>query len=1041
MRKKTLLLLVPCLLSWAPGCSQQSASTPRDRLSPEEKTLLSSLPIDENISVVSVSSSGSIQSHHLLAGEFDEFHQQALVADPEMTLALDLPVLAQFEEEPVNEELLYSGKEEFGLDEWVRLHPLADGRGVTIGVADDGVALGRPGLMKASTGAAKIIRSISPASIWNILIRSERPACVPESRSAALLPQWKWEDSGLQPWSQASIVMPFDITSCGSPQSGAPLSRSCADWSKLLPEKLKTSDSRYVVHAALVEYGSGTAAAQTRIVVDLNGDSAISKSEVFEPLSQNPSSYHLFSTGEALAFDVHDAAKIGPLPLSCTPADAAARVLNIITPELAGSSHGEGVASVAAGHRIAGRPFDGVAPGAAIVDVRFSDPVGTEAYSIAELARILRIAGQHSDLVNLSFSLFFSSPTAQIAMNRVLESALRDTPALYFFSAGNNGPGRGSMNRALLYPSMGIPVGAWLNGRMSQTVFGSPTPMPGVVSYSSRGPGPDGFGGALLLSPLAAMAAGPAGDGVKAFSGTSSATPALTGFAARIVSQIRAEGLPWSRDLLRQSLIEGAVPVEGAPFIDQGFGIPRLVKVMEAYRRLSASSRKLPALRVTGESPVHGISQKGISVRGDRNRSSRYGFRLEAGFTKETPEQEIADYAESLTFEASAPWIRVAPNRLLGRSPLRIEIAPDWSQIEKTPGEHLGEVVIRNADSRGLRAVIPVTVLIPEPTTPVLERELTLEANQIHRLFLAPPSWARAALMSIESADPLSPICGQTSLYDPAGVKQVALSTQNGSFRREQAFAIRSEGIQEWITDAGRSHSSCPFQQRLTLRIQWVGVESALVDAEAVEQDKPSANVRLRLMLRSGAPVTRGSVRLHRPGLERSFFLTPGAQSFHWKSSDRLDFSQGVNRFRFTEEFETRQALLHGYSYLALQANAAVQDLAGASLGVVDGWWQLPKETKTDSLNSAHLEATGFDFGVSGGTRPAALELIHRLERADAAKVESSPVNVELRAQNEELVTVSVPGKAEDLSGRTMLCTFTPSGWGISLPCPSVPLP
>ncbi len=1020
-------------------------TTPRQLLSPQEQKALASLQSHQNVSVALVSSAGEVRSSVIRAGDFDEIGQKWLDADSGATLALDLPLFARFEDGTVDEALLYSGKEEFGLDEWIRLHPQADGRGVTIGVADDGVALARPGLTQTSTGGPKLIRSISPSSVWNMIIHASRPECIPESEAARKLTQWNWQDSGLDPISQAKLQMPFDITSCGSPQGGAPLSRTCADWSKLFAKELKTADGRWVLHAALLEFATSTGSARTVIAVDLNGDSRITRSEVFEPLSGNPQSYHRFATGETLGFDVHEFAKTGPMPKSCAQPEAGGRFLNIITPELAGNSHGEGVASVAAGYRIAGRNFDGVAPGASLVDVRFSDPVGTEAYSISELARILRIAGQHSDLVNLSFSLFFSSPTAQIAMNRVLDSALKDTSALYFFSAGNNGPGRGSMNRALIYPSMGIPVGAWLNGRMAQTVFGSPTPMPGIVSYSSRGPGPDGFGGALVLSPLAAMAAGPAGDGVRSFSGTSSATPALTGLAARVLSQIRAEGLSWSRDRLKQSLIEGAVPVEGAPFIDQGFGIPRLARVMEAYRRLSRENSVFPALKVTGESQIQGITQRGIYARGERHRLSRYGFRLEAEFAPGTPEQQIADYAENLKFEASSPWIRIAPYRLLGRSSLRMEIAPDWNALEGSPGEHLGDVRIINSDTGTLRAILPVTILIPEAQSPLLERMLELQDGQIQRLFVQPPSWARSLLVLVESDDPGNPVCGQANLYDPVGVRQPGTASQNTPYRREQAFSIRFPGVYEWIMDAGRSHSSCPFSQKLRVRMQWVGLETSLLDAEFIDTDKDSANAKIRLSLHTRSPFLRGTIRLHRPGVERKIVLVPGTSSQSWRGTETLSINDHVSRFRLTDEFEAKQALLLGYNYLGLLFDSGDSTLDKLTLPVVDGWWQLAgsgKDTEASSTSkSGTLEARGFDAGIPANQRPSPLELIHRTEKRDASRVESKPLNVELRGGNEELITISLPGKPEELSGRSVLCSFTPGEWSLALSCPSVDVP
>ena len=158
-------------------------------------------------------------------------------------------------------------------------------------------------------------------------------------------------------------------------------------------------------------------------------------------------------------------------------------------------------------------------------------------------------------------------------MGRLLEAYLADTDAAYFFSAGNNGPGRGSMNRGLL-------SFLWRSGgRVPRAV---------AVSNHFRFTGAHRWSGHLLfarsgarrcqrpfvISPLAGMAASTVDGGIQPFSGTSSATPALAGFSARLAGQIRADGLPFKRNWLRQALAESARPLDGVAFVDQGYGLP-----------------------------------------------------------------------------------------------------------------------------------------------------------------------------------------------------------------------------------------------------------------------------------------------------------------------------------------------------------------------------------------------------------------------------------------------------------------------------------
>ena len=81
-----------------------------------------------------------------------------------------------------------------------------------------------------------------------------------------------------------------------------------------------------------------------------------------------------------------------------------------------GDSHGEGVASVLAGHLLGGK-FNGVAPGAQILDYDLSESseLFTETvYTIGKfLIAIETLASKGASIINISYSLYFNSLTGQ----------------------------------------------------------------------------------------------------------------------------------------------------------------------------------------------------------------------------------------------------------------------------------------------------------------------------------------------------------------------------------------------------------------------------------------------------------------------------------------------------------------------------------------------------------------------------------------------------------------------------------------------------
>jgi len=1051
------------------ACTQSPRSTEQRGLSQEERNEIRTSLVSE-VSLAVLRGDGSVETHQVATDEWESFQERVLNTDSAAVVAANhtvewgTPPSEAGAAQP-DENLLFRGKLELGLQEWEREFPLADGRGVTVGVVDDGVALHRPGL-KTTKGSElpKFAGSLTLSPLWQLPIRSvaQMAECGDASRlarTANLSQAWTL------PAEWGALItqrIAFDLNACGiNPELPPAQSENCARWKKSLPQ---LTDAQPDLPALYLELGS----AGTRVVVDLNLDGQIGSDEVFRPLSEAGNSYRAFpATGAALAFDVNAGDSYpdpeGDHPSSdCWKGKAPAKILSVHLPHEGAQfgSHGEGVAAIAVGHQIGNRPIDGMAPGARLYDVHFVDPVGGRRYTIAEITRALLAAAKRSDIVNLSYSLYFSNPASQLAMSRMMSAVLNQTQAVFHFSAGNNGPGRGSMNRALLYPKDAIIVGAYLDPLLAQTTFGSSVPYGGVVSYSSRGPSPDGGLGALILGPLAGMVPSTADAGYRPFSGTSSATPAIAGLTARLISQLKQEGLPVKREWIRRALMLSARPLSGVAAVDQGWGLPWLPSALKIYREL-AQEQSAPELSFSAGTSPTGVPRRGIFVVAGRERRDLFSTRIVPVFAgNQTVPQFKADYAETLKIESTAPWVRVTPAALVSVSGAPVEVALDWDWLEKNPGEHLAEVVVSSlTESATLtdsvrRAILPVTVIVPENDQWSGAKLVDSLPGKVHRLFIKKPIGNRAThlLLSRESLRSGQPLCGRFGVYDPSGASGPGLKQfQSASgMRAEMVIPAPESGVYEIVWVGGNSHTACPRPQSMELKWQWHHLDASV---QQVQEDEKGA--LLELVGSSEAPLVRGQLQLTPVSEVISVELKPTADVSAWSYQTQapLLLGSGVNwEVRMLPE---SLGLGNGRSRLprwSLELTRAGSSQAWPAETTIDPQTGEFTTLSVSGLMTRNAESSspaetvrlnwktvGFEFGSKMGAAPPVVRL--ELRRWDSAGSSTKIQSEALEFLNENLTRfeLTIPQNHWKRS-QQWRCEFQPSGYELSVECPMLRL-
>ncbi|OFZ20437.1 MAG: hypothetical protein A2X94_10500 [Bdellovibrionales bacterium GWB1_55_8] len=417
-------------------------------------------------------------------------------------------------------------------------------------------------------------------------------------------------------------------------------------------------------------------------------------------------------------------------------------------------THGEGVASVLLGYGIGGR-WNGVAPGAQLLDYDIwspSDIPGETLYTMGQFLTALEWFGRNSaEVVNISYSLHFSNPEAQVFMRAALDALVRRFGFVLAFSAGNDGPGVGSFHRAGIFPKNVIVSGAYLSRELAENVNGETDVPEGgrVTYYSSRGPGPDGGSAPTLVAPVSSLVHRTPGGGYTSFSGTSSSSPAAAGLAAVLISAVKREQLVVSPAAIVHALRLSAKPIPDAPFIDQGYGVPEITRALAIYRELiTGRIFAYVDAEIVNRKGADGIPATGWVIRSSERRAKAAG-RLEAR-VKLQGVAAVAGISTSelirpVVIEYSHSWLNGPARLWLARSAssFSLEVNLADARFPEPGGELNGEVRILDQETRHLLHVIPVTLMDDMPLEGVQERAVDLGTEEGVRLhFNAAPGLA-----------------------------------------------------------------------------------------------------------------------------------------------------------------------------------------------------------------------------------------------------------------------------------------------------------
>ncbi|MGW4557244.1 S8 family serine peptidase [Streptomyces sp. NPDC004365] len=457
----------------------------------------------------------------------------------------------------------YNPSFETGAVDFVRDHPKADGRGITIGILDSGVDLGHPALQKTTTGERKIVDWVTATDPIVDNDATWRPMV-----TAVSGPTFTYNG---QTWTAPSGSYGISTFKESYTTGGDAAGDANRDGD--------TTDSWGVLYDA----AAGT------VRVDLNNNGDFTDDQPMKPYKDG---YQIgyFGTDdpktdvvERQPFVVQIRKDVPMDPYGGTWVGKKADFVNIGVIQ---SEHGTHVAGITAANGLFGGRMNGAAPGAKIVSSRACTWTGGCTNVALTEGMMDLVVNRGVDIVNMSIG---GLPALNDGNNAraLLYTRLIDTYGVQLvISAGNEGPGANTIGDPGLADKV-ISVGAAISKETWSADYGSRVEKDyALMPFSSRGPREDGGFTPTLVAPGAAinstqtwLPGAPVPEagyslpaGYSMLQGTSMASPQAAGASALLLSAAEQKGIDLTPAKLRTALTSTAHHIKGVQAYEEGAG-------------------------------------------------------------------------------------------------------------------------------------------------------------------------------------------------------------------------------------------------------------------------------------------------------------------------------------------------------------------------------------------------------------------------------------------------------------------------------------
>ncbi|MER7186536.1 S8 family serine peptidase [Streptomyces hyaluromycini] len=469
----------------------------------------------------------------------------------------------------------YNPSFETGAVDFVKEHPKADGRGITIGILDSGVDLGHPALQKTTTGERKIVDWVTSTDPVNDGDGTWRRMTAPVSGPAfSITTASQGTETFKAPEGSYKFNYMYESATTGGDMKGD------------LNRDGDTTDAWGVLY----DPASGTVRVDTNDNLDFTDD---------VPMKPYKDGYQIgyFGTDDPATDVVERIPFVVEIrkDVVYNASGAKADYVNIGVIE---SEHGTHVAGITAANGLFGGKMNGAAPGAKIVSSRACTWTGGCTNVALTEGMIDLVANRGVDIVNMSIG---GLPALNDGNNARAElyTRLIDTYGVQLvISAGNSGPGANTIGDPGLADKV-ISVGAAVSKQTWAANYGSQvTTKYQLLPFSSRGPREDGGFTPTLVAPGAAinstqtwLPGSPVAEagyslpaGYSMLQGTSMASPQAAGASALLLSAAKEKGIALSPADLRTALTSTAHHIKGVQAYEEGAGRIDIVDAWESIR-------------------------------------------------------------------------------------------------------------------------------------------------------------------------------------------------------------------------------------------------------------------------------------------------------------------------------------------------------------------------------------------------------------------------------------------------------------------------
>lgn len=479
----------------------------------------------------------------------------------------------------------YNPSFETGAVDFVKQHPKADGRGITIGVLDAGVDLGHPALQKTTTGERKIVDWVTatdPVSdgdgTWLRMDQAVTGPTFTAGGTTYSAPEGSYRFSVFKESATRGGDMAGDLNRDGD-----------------------TTDQWGVLYDPV----TGT----TR--VDLNGNADFGDDAVLKPYKEKHQVSY-FGKDDPRT-DVVERIPFVVETRKDVVVDADGTTSDYVNIGVIQSEHGTHVAGITAANGLFGGAMDGAAPGAKIVSSRACTWSGGCTNIALTEGMIDLVVNRGVDVVNMSIGGLPPLNDGNNARAELYKRLIDTYGVQLVISAGNDGPGVNTIGDPGLADHV-ISVGASISKETWAANYGSNvTKKYDMLPFSSRGPREDGGFAPILTAPGAAinstqtwLPGAPVAEagyslpaGYSMLQGTSMASPQAAGATALLLSAAKQQHIELPPADLRTALTSTATHIDGVPAHAQGSG---LINIVGAWKQIA--KKGAPAHEYTVKAPV-----------------------------------------------------------------------------------------------------------------------------------------------------------------------------------------------------------------------------------------------------------------------------------------------------------------------------------------------------------------------------------------------------------------------------------------------------